>query len=97
MSCYRNAVAKRRVRPEWLKLDNPRLEDAIDDRDCIFWFREYLHSIKANESLSFWLEAGTSIIPGAFRADVGITRNIQVFARKAAKEASNTNIQEVFW
>lgn len=35
------------------------MEDAIEDRDCIFWFREYLHSIKANESLSFWLEAGT--------------------------------------
>jgi hypothetical protein len=37
-----------------------RLDEALNNVIVMASFRKYLHSIRANETLSFWLEAGNS-------------------------------------
>mgnify|MGYP006940068814 CR=1 FL=1 len=45
---------------ELLRDPNLTLGLALTDVAFMASFREFLHSIKANEALSFWIEAGKS-------------------------------------
>lgn len=52
--------AAERASIELLRDPNLTLAQALTDVALMAGFREFLHSIKANEALSFWIETGKS-------------------------------------